>query len=500
MIQKLKIFFGKESILIFLLVSIGFAIRLFFLLNSDDFRGELPMTRVYAAMNFLNNLDIKKIISSAYDFGHILLLTFSLKIFNDPSLSPRMTSLFFGSLFIIPFFYFIKNNFNKKTAVVSAIILIAYSLHINLSIISLAEIPAAFFLFLTFCFIIYPQQIIFSYPKIIFNAFFLSIAFLLRSEMIIFTLLISGYIWNFDKKKGLLFLLMSLIIPFWWAFLNWKVSGDFFWRLRDSNIASVEVTSLGKIFHNNLTLWQKIISLPYMISFSLSIPFVIVSLLGMIKELKNRTNTFIIFSFCTLFFIFSYKLINNSMTPLSRYALTGSLISIPFAVSFFFSLLDQISSKNFIRQFIIIFFILIFNFYSLNCAWQKKAKLPLAIKKLSQYLRGTISSQDKIIIDQDIWSLYLNNILVQSRLNPSQILVVRDKKGNKNLQKRRQEILNYITQKTPTYLLFCSKGYLPQLFNFSLISFQEKIFAADLRLLKTFRIDKEFSYFLYKFQ
>jgi len=427
------------------------------------------------------------------------LLRFSLFFFNQPVIAPRLTSLFFGSLFVIIFYLIIKLNFNKKTAFFSSLLLSFYSLHINLSILSLGEIPANFFLFSSLLIIIRPYKQHLSLTKILLSSLLLSISFSLRSEVIIFIIPLTGYIIFQDKKKGLIFICLSLVVPAIWAFLNWKVSGDFLWRLSDSNIASKQVLLAGKIFESKMNFLKKLIGLPSIIAASLSIPVVILSLLGMINSLRKRENLFFIFAFMLLFFIFSYKLITNSITPLTRYGLTGALLAIPFAVNFILHLSEQYLSKEKIIKTILFFIFSAFISYSLSDAWKNKGLLPPQIEPLSLYLSKIVSPQDHIIIDQDEWSLYLYDILVRSNLSPKQIFIVRDYWRNNRFESDKEEITNYIKQEHPKFLLYCSSGMLKSSFPLSLDVSQSKILDYNLKKIASFKIDSNLYYYLYKF-
>ena len=139
----------KKIALIVLILSLAFCLRLWLLVNTDDFHG-ISSGRIIRAQLILNN-DLPKgeWFSPVHPPLHLLLLMGGIKLLNNPIVGSRLISLIFGVLLLLPFYYCVEFLFDETIAMFSMIAVALYSEHVVYSVIATSETSFHFFLLST---------------------------------------------------------------------------------------------------------------------------------------------------------------------------------------------------------------------------------------------------------------------------------------------------------------------------------------------------------------
>lgn len=133
----------ERRMLLFLFV-LAFAVRTAFMLVSDNFfngdsGSRLYMSYIWSAQpTFFTGFDWLPL--------HFYLMGAAIRLTGDVIWAPRMVGVLLGALTIIPFYYLVKRYFGIFIAVLSAVLFVMKPIHINLSVVTLSEVPFAFFI------------------------------------------------------------------------------------------------------------------------------------------------------------------------------------------------------------------------------------------------------------------------------------------------------------------------------------------------------------------
>jgi len=120
----------------FFLFLLGFTIRFGFFLISDEGGGD-AIARVAITRNITDHQ--MWLFAGVWQSLPFYLIAGALKIYNDPTLTPRFLSLLYGTCVVFPFFYLIKCEVNIRAAFFSTLFLAFFINHIYLSLASYAE-------------------------------------------------------------------------------------------------------------------------------------------------------------------------------------------------------------------------------------------------------------------------------------------------------------------------------------------------------------------------
>lgn len=329
--------------LFYLIMFLTVFIRVIALLNSDNFHG-IAAGKVVCAQSLVKHPNyLESWIVPAHGPVHIYLIALVFKLFNDPYLAPRLISLFAGIGFVAVYFYFLKQAFDQKVALLSSFMLALFPLHIIHSILSTAETSFLFFLCLGLFFI--ERYLKDNQDKyLIYSAIFISIASMCRFEGGLFILFI-GFFLIKQYKKLFLFIGIALILPLIWMFFNYVYAGSFLLFLSASDsIVQTEFAYLRSL-GQNVTIPVKLLYWPRQLADYFGVWIFVIGLFGLIRwgYVKNK-RIFFLFLSMTAFFI--YKTLKEELAMQPRYGFSLVILFIPFFALAVIELLNKIKSSR----------------------------------------------------------------------------------------------------------------------------------------------------------
>ncbi|MBU1044837.1 MAG: glycosyltransferase family 39 protein [Candidatus Omnitrophica bacterium] len=346
MIKYNSKYLNQNQIIKFIFYAIlflGTFIRLFVLLNSDNFHG-IAAGKVVCAQSLIKHPNyLESWIIPAHGPIHLYLIAFVCKLFNDPIFAPRLISLFAGVGFIVVYYNFIKNAFDQKIALLSSFMIAFFPLHIVHSVLSTAE---ASFLFLLCCGLFFMEQYLTNQKDryLIYSAIFISMASMCRFEGGLFILFVSLFLIK-QYKKIFMFIGIASILPLLWMFFNYQYSGSFLLFLSASDsIVHTEfeyLRSLGE----NITFFRKLFYWPSQLLAYFGWPIFLIGLFGLMK-IGYKKNKRILFLFLMIIIFFMFKTLKEELAMQPRYGLSLAILFIPFFSLAFVEILRKVNSKR----------------------------------------------------------------------------------------------------------------------------------------------------------
>ncbi len=329
----------------------------------------------------------------------------------------RIISLVFGILFIGLYFCLIKELFNIKVAYFSAFLVSIYPLHIHLSSVSLAEVPAHFLLFTSLYFL---YRFI-NYKKffyLIISATALNLSCMLRFENWLFVFLFTGILFlkfRFSRYVYVFFTL-SCIFPFIWMIVNYKYEGNPINFVKTSSIAT-------NLMMQYVNLEHKASGFIYILYKGLSLPIFICCSLGFILSLLKglRNNAFIIF-FSFLFFVYELRSIQGSYSYFTwRYSVLLGLLFLPFGGIALRYILENINLSRYIRSLVIMFMLLFCFLYSIKTLkfFYKNTVISNRLIDAISWIRANVTRDERVLLE---YGVYHPLISLNSHLHPEQVV------------------------------------------------------------------------------
>ncbi|MCX5701641.1 MAG: glycosyltransferase family 39 protein, partial [Candidatus Omnitrophica bacterium] len=318
-----------SHILLFIFILIAVTVRIYMFLNTDRFNEEEAFRRMDSYRFATHPLKIFRDTSlicttSGCQRGFLFLNSLLMHFVDDPVLMPRLSSLIFGILVIIPYYLLVSSVFSQEIALASVFALAFYPVHVQLSVTSLGNAGAIFFVILSAYFFTRYLQInnikenkIYLTASIIFAALATSFRAETSLLIIIFSLIL---LQERRFKAAIIFFIFSYtyVISRLWiergflcflhvatGFENWNWPFNLF-------SAHTELSGLGKI---RFFIWFD------RLFHSFSLPLSVLGFLGIVSAFKNKKQYMVFLSCFFGFFIFlTIRDLIHTSTPFMRYS------------------------------------------------------------------------------------------------------------------------------------------------------------------------------------
>ncbi|MBU1062501.1 MAG: glycosyltransferase family 39 protein [Candidatus Omnitrophica bacterium] len=458
----------NKRIIIALLILFFFIIRAWFFLNTDNLYGAIPSQKIIHSQLILENpFDVWDVNPLLYPY----LLGAWIKVTNDILVSPRILSLVFSVLMVVPFFKFCEILFReKRKAVLATVLLGIFPVHIMQSVVSMEEVFFYFFLFFSLYFFLkykYEKQ---NIKILIVSALLLTISCGFRFEGFLYPALLFLFLLGKDKKPCLIFLGISMAVPVLWgliSYVKWHNPFSSFW-IQDA-VASLEIELYNQKFKN---VFESVMT-------CLPLAAIIFGFLGLLAGLKNKRLSVVYLCFFVFLGIFTFKILNKGLLFQERYVLAFSIFFIIFIAEGVYSMLDRLS-KVWIRNSIVVILCMYYFFYTAHLFRENEffgMKAPEEIRHIIALLRDEQRNDAIILLDVDMFHEYPEYINVSAGFSPKRAvmplveeimhrrLTPGTKKEHTEFDKR---ILRLLKEKKINYILYCTKdGYLKYLFPLS---------------------------------
>ncbi|MCK4994150.1 MAG: glycosyltransferase family 39 protein [Candidatus Omnitrophica bacterium] len=419
--QNKKPLISNRIGLILLILLLAFSIRLGLLLVSDDFHG-VSNGRIIRAQLILNHdLPGDKWYSPVHPPLHLLFLMGGIKVFNYPVVVPRLISLIFGTLLLLPFYYCVKFLFDEQIAVFSILAAALYSEHIVYSVIATSETCFHFFLFLSlFLLLSFSKKK--SSKYLLSSALCLGAACLCRYEGLLFIPLFSFSLRE-DLKHCALFITAALIAPAIWMFINFTHSGDPLQFINTNDFTVPLQFGWIRAQGEALGIFKKAMFWPKSLIDNLGAGVFIFGIGGIVYSLVRRERMFMSLLFCFLLFVFIFRTMEEKLYVQERYAITLGLLLIPYSVFSISKAIESFGKHNMKVSGIVTLLLIASMIPSLGQrVLAAPLYAPLFAKQAAAYMCENIKEGDNIILDHCGDEKYREPIKVLSGINPKQFV------------------------------------------------------------------------------
>lgn len=488
--KNIELKLNKDIYFLILLFILALIIRIVVFTQNGNHAAD-GMYRAILAINWLKHPYF--ITGGVWPPLPLYLMAFITWIFHDPFVSTRLVSLIFGTIIIFPYYYLVKLMFDKRIATVSTLVLAFESLYIQYSTYSMSEISQAFLLTTTlyFFFRFMKEK---KLTNLIISAVFLNTATMTRYEAWLFIPLLAIFtldIRNINKisikdilktngKYFFIFFIISMIFPIFWMIGNYNTNGDFFYGqtwsdklIKTETMLNPDDQWLNPPFQKKLTAW------PGQILYELNIVSIFAGI-GLLISLIKRKNLEFLSIFIIFMGVFTYKLINVTMTLQPRYIIMPILFLIPYFIIGLDIVLDYMVyiikpiNKNWKRSVTMI----VIGFFIITSSYTAIAKNPYItpdyILNVSEWIKTNVKPNETVLLDEDNW--WGLHILFFSGFNTDfnedysntygfatdQMRIV--PAGGKKIDEK--TVLGYL-EKRPKYLVYFHNGKLAKVLNFS---------------------------------
>lgn len=366
-------------------------------------------------------------------------------VYDNPLFSVKLINLIAGTFTVIFFYVLILKIFDHATALLSALILAFFPLHIGLSASSLTEIT---FLFETIAAIVFLIKAVESNRRryLILSFLFFGMAEMTRYEAWLLIPLLPSYYWWRTRKvsESILLAIVLIVLPFAWCIGNYSYYGNPFVGFTGAAIGAeaVGLSAIG-IMGAIKIIWTKLFS---HLGFFLSVS-VIAGLLLEFYRLKIKksidANRFL---YIAVFFV--YWVVMFRFTIVRGYSLWDRYLLLVFVLSIPFSILPYVYfAKNNLRKLVVILFVAISTMgisFFLHapevCVTKEK---PAAIQNIAVWLKSGSYSSDAVLMTRLDWkSTYLP--LYFPEISSRHLIVsfwAKDERVRKFIEKHRPSLL-----------------------------------------------------------
>jgi hypothetical protein len=214
---------SQKKIIFFLLIC-ACAVRGIVLVTTENHYGLDPLGRLYETLLMFKNCNILPP-SACWLPLHFYLMGFSLLIWNNIFIAPRILHLIFGVLSVIVFYLMNTYFFGKRIAFYSSLILIFFPWHVILSVLTLSEIPFLLFILLALYFLYrFKKDLKRRLLFLFISAFMLACASLMRYDGWALSLFFIFFLLFSEEKqlfKKMIFVFIVLSTPALWIIWNY---------------------------------------------------------------------------------------------------------------------------------------------------------------------------------------------------------------------------------------------------------------------------------------
>jgi hypothetical protein len=466
----------RNKIIIFLfLVFLATLARSLFLLNSDNFDGSFSMGRVTAALCILENPGLRLNFDGNSSILYHYLLATALYFWRNPLITPRIFTMLFGILLIVPFYLLIEMLFNQEIAFYSSILLSFYPLHVMQSTLSTSDVVFHFFFFAClyyfFKFKLKEKKVFW----LILSAILFNIAAMLRFESWVFIPLLSIFLYKDGKRYSAAFFLLSLILPSIWLYLCYHYTGNVFYSFtKSASTAHTEILLRTVPYSKKVLGWLNVLAK------TITAPIVICGVCGIFYAFIRKKFWHLALFFLYLYFLYTVNTLLERMWLNERYGILLGLLILPYSIL----CVERISLFLRLKPIILFLPFVLFSLLQFQkITVSRMPILPEGVKEVAHWLKFHASLKDRIILGSDAWNTTDQDIVARSGLSLRNFLVVTTPLvpgAEINLDKH---IEGYIVDKRPRYLILNSTGFLNKILGFDMNQETQHKFGCNFNLL-----------------
>ncbi len=430
------------------------AIRIFVMLSCDNFAGNVPMGRVAHALSILENQSLNYNFDASSPVLYHYMLAAVLRIWPDPLVAPRVFTMFFGILTIIPFYLLIRLLFNERIAFFSSIFLAFYPLHAIQSSISTSDALAHFFLISCLYYIFKFKQGERKIFRLIVSAVCFNLAAALRFEVWTIAPLLAIFLYQQNRKRYCaMFFFLSLIVPILWLYLCSRYTGNALYTFNAAaRTAHAEILLRVVPYSQHILGWANILhkTLGHFVFFA--------GVCGILYSLIHRESLHLVAIFLFIYSLYAINTASMRMWYVERYSIILGLLLLPYS-ALWIEKLSRVLRFNPMIFFLPLAFIAAIEFKTCFQTSLPAFTLPTGIREVASWLKLNARLTDKLIVGSDYWDVSDQDIIVRSGISRNNFYVVstplaRPETGIKEVFKW------WLATHKPRFLVFNSTGFL----------------------------------------
>ncbi len=459
--------FRYKIISIFLL---SLSIRLLCLKLSDNCGGD-GIERIFLALDWLKDPHVitwEKLFPQWLPL-QTYLIALSLRIYNNPLVSPVLISVILGSLIIFPLSYLVKQHFSESVAILSALIYSFFPLAFGYSLLSMSEIPYNFFVFLSLC-LIYLSSNGKKIRYLVPGTVSLSLAGMIRYEGWIFIPILSLLLLE-NAKSLLIFWTITLSFPIVWMIGSFYSYGDPLYGVSVQNRWVTEDNNWHKV-SSPLDFFFRLIFWPSAVIVSLTPLVGFLGFLGIFFAIKKHKHLFtaLIFLFISIVLIVKSQI--GALCLLPRYTITLGILLIPYSAYclMLFLCTFRNSALRALGIVVILITIILFSYMGNKLAIAGTFAIPKAPSKCNEMidlLNSQLKEEDSLIIDHIAWlEVYFKLKLTNGKRRIYRVPVGTGRSyfeiWHKNISPQiiLEEVTSFVNHNKPVYLITSQGGRL----------------------------------------
>jgi len=332
-----------------------------------------------------------------------------------------VVNIFFSAFMLIPFYYFVKREFNSKGAIYTTFFLAISPVLFRISFMALSEIPYLFFLVLTLNLISKGSR---QNSKILITLAGLSITIAsgFRYESWIITFfLFAALLLKRKWKEGLLFGMVASVFPVLWLFTCWHTTGD---PLISFKWAKEAYVNNG--FSGMESLLRRFWFFPFSWYIALGPVVTFLVLKYIFRDFRNKQDRALSVDWSLIFWamlmVFEYNCFKGALLLQHRFTGTLVLFSLPFAANYF----NDFSFRKIRLAAISIVLVVGLSFvYNTDGIKPVPRLRDRSVQNISDIVHGNLTSTSCLITDFAGWdNTYF--IALNCGINPKQIVMLPD--------------------------------------------------------------------------
>jgi 4-amino-4-deoxy-L-arabinose transferase-like glycosyltransferase len=422
---------------IFLLVAAVFIFKLILLPFSETTDAD-AVTRIFLSIKWLDNPHW--IMTDVWAPFHYYLNAFSLSIWDNRVIMPKLVQVTISCLTLLPFYFFVKREFNEKGAFFATLFLAFCPILFRTSFMSLSNAPFLFFLALAINEISKGLEFK-KNSSFIFAGLFLTLSSGFRYESWLIIAIFTGLLFVYKKPKQAFILgAFASLFPLSWMYSNYVETGNALYSINGNYKWTHVIMGVNEDI-NWKEYIKRLVFFPYSWLLLVGVPTGIIILKNGWKTftIKNQKQLFWLVPFLVLFLFMVYNSLKGNLLNHHRFTGTLVLFSLPFFALYF----EQYSTKK--RNYAILFLMITIGLSFFQIALNKGAQpFPIVKESYCNQINTILKSQDQkadyLLVDFLSWeSTY--NIALKSEYQPSKIYLQEGAKHSQLNSNKLQELI-----------------------------------------------------------
>jgi len=291
------------------------------------------VSRIFASINWMN--DPHWIKSGAWPPFHFYLNSLFLSLWNNPIYTPKLINLVLSCLTLIPFFLYVRREFNENGAFVATVFLAICPILFRNSFQALAGTPYIFFVVLGLNWLSKALKEK-KHAYYVLAGFAVTCAAGFRYEAwLLMIVLWFVVIWKREWRHSFIFGLAAVVFPVIWLVSNWMETGNALFGIQGNYNWTLEVMGNNDSVDLESHL-RRIWFFPFSLMIALGPPAAYITIKMIFRSYKTQTSAV---AWSIPFWIFLVFVIYNCSKGvlLLQHRFTGTLVvlSLPFLAIYF---------------------------------------------------------------------------------------------------------------------------------------------------------------------